>query len=84
MLCNKPVLGFAIPYTKDRNIKNLMIENIGMSKDMAVKKWFVENLFIPAENALKDKYEYHERHFIEVANEIRNIKNQLIEKIQSI
>jgi hypothetical protein len=33
---------------------------------------------------LKDKYEYPEWHFIEVANNIRNIKNQLIEKIQSI
>jgi type III restriction enzyme len=35
-------------------------------------------------NALKDKYGYPEWHFIEVANDIRNIKNQLIEKIQSI
>ncbi|MCC6722400.1 MAG: hypothetical protein IT243_09365 [Bacteroidia bacterium] len=78
MLCNKPVLGFAIPYNKDRNIKNLMIENIGMSKDMAVKKWFIENFCISAVNALKDKYAYPERHFIEVANDIRNIKNQLI------
>jgi ABC-type uncharacterized transport system involved in gliding motility auxiliary subunit len=33
---------------------------------------------------LRDKYEYSEWHFIEVANDIRNIKNQLIEKIQSI
>ena len=49
-----------------------------------LKKWFVENRWIPAVNALKDKYEYPEWHFIEVANDIRNIKNQLIEKIQSI
>ena len=31
-----------------------------------------------AVNALKEKYEYSEWHFIEVANDIRNIKNQLI------
>lgn len=70
--------------TKDGTIKNLMIEISGMSKDKAEKKWFVENRWIPAVNALKEKYEYPEWHFIEVANDIRNIKNQLIEKIQSI
>jgi type III restriction enzyme len=70
--------------SKDSTVKNLMIEISGMSKDKAEKKWFVENRWIPAVNALKDKYEYPEWHFIEVANDIRNIKNQLIEKIQSI
>jgi len=70
--------------SKDGTIKNLMIEISGMSKDKAEKKWFVENRWIPAVNALKDKYQYPEWHFIEVANDIRNIKNQLIEKIQSI
>jgi len=69
---------------KDGTIKNLMIEVSGMSKDKAEKKWFVENRWLPAVNALKDKYEYPEWHFIEVANDIRNIKNQLIEKIASI
>jgi len=64
--------------------KNLIIEISGFSKDKAEKKWFVENRWIPAVNALKDKYEYPEWHFIEIANDIRNIKNQLIEKIQSI
>jgi len=63
---------------------NLIIEISGMSKDKAEKKWFVENRWLPAVNALKDKYDYPEWHFIEVANDIRNIRNQLIEKIQSI
>jgi type III restriction enzyme len=70
--------------SKDGTIKNLMIEISGMSMDKAEKKWFVENRWIPAVNALKEKYEYPEWHFIEVANDIRNIKNQLIEKIQSL
>jgi type III restriction enzyme len=69
---------------KDGTIKNLMIEISGMSKDKAEKKWFVENRWLPAVNALKEKYEYPEWHFIEVANDIRNIKNQLIEKIASL
>ncbi len=61
-----------------------MIEISGMSKDKAEKKWYVENLWIPAVNSPNDKYEYPEWYFIEVANDIRNIKNQLIEKIASI
>jgi type III restriction enzyme len=64
--------------------KNLIIEISGISKDKAAKKWFVENRWIPAVNALKDKYGYAEWHFIEIPNDIRNIRNQLIEKIQSI
>ncbi|MEA5139225.1 BPTD_3080 family restriction endonuclease [Arcicella rigui] len=70
--------------TQDGVVKNLLIEISGMSNDKAEKKWFVENRWIPAVNALKDKYEYPEWHFIEIANDIRNIKNQLIEKIQSL
>lgn len=69
---------------RDGVVKNLIIEISGMSKDKNEKKWYVENRWLPAVNALKDKYDYPEWHFIEVANDIRNIKNQLIEKIQSI
>jgi type III restriction enzyme len=70
--------------TKNGSTKNLMIEISGMSKDKAEKKWFVENRWIPAVNALKDKYEHDEWHFMEVANDIRDIKNQLIQKISSL
>lgn len=69
---------------KDGTIKNLMIEISGFSKDKAEKKWFVENRWLPAVNALKDKYGYLEWHFIEIANDIRNIKNQVIDQIQNI
>jgi type III restriction enzyme len=68
----------------DGTIKNLMIEITGMSRDKAEKKWYVENRWLPAVNSLKEKYAYEEWHFIEIANDIRNIKNQLIEKIQSL
>lgn len=70
--------------SKSGDVKYLMIEISGMSKDKAEKKWFVENRWLPAVNAMKDKYEYPEWHFIEIANDIRNIKNQLTEKINSL
>lgn len=70
--------------SKDGTVKNLMIEISGMSKDKEEKKWFVENRWIPAVNALKDKYEYPEWHFVEIANDIRNIKNQIINAIKNI
>ncbi len=70
--------------SKDGTIKNLMIEISGMSKDKAEKKWFVENRWIPGVNSLREKYDYPEWHFIEIANDIRNIKNQLTEKIASL
>ena len=65
-------------------LKNIIIEISGMSKDKAEKKWFVENRWLPAVNALKDKYDYPEWHFIEIADDIRDINNQLIEKIKSL
>jgi type III restriction enzyme len=70
--------------SKDGSMKNLMVEITGFNTDKAEKKWFDENRWLPAVNALKDKFGYPEWHFIEIANDIRNIKNQLIEKIGSI
>ncbi len=69
--------------TKD-GIKNLIIEITGMNKDKAEKKWYVENCWLPSVNSLKEKYNYPEWHFVEIADDIRNIKNELIEKITKI
>ena len=63
---------------------NLIIEITGMSKDKAEKKWYVENRWIPAVNALKDKYNYGEWRFVEIANDIRNIKNQLADAMENL
>jgi type III restriction enzyme len=63
---------------------NLLIEITGMNKDKAEKKWTVENRWLPAVNAVKDKYGYAEWYFIEIANDIRNIKNELIDKVKSL
>jgi len=70
--------------TKDGTIKHLMIEISGMSKEKAEKKWYVENRWLPAVNALKDKYNYPEWHFIEISNDIRPLKTLLLNKIQSL
>lgn len=70
--------------TKDGKTVNLMIEITGMNKDKAEKKWYVENRWLPAANAVKEKYDYEEWHFIEIANDIRDIRNQIINKINSL
>ena len=63
---------------------NLIIEISGMNQDKAEKCWFVENRWLPAVNAVKDRYGYDEWHFIEIANDIRDIKNRLLDKIESL
>jgi len=70
--------------TKDGLIINLIIEVTGMNKDKADKKWYVENRWLPAVNEVREKYEMGEWHFIEIANDIRNIKQQLRNKINSL
>lgn len=69
---------------KDGTPKNLVLEVTGMNKDKVEKKWYVENRWLPAVNSAREKYGYDEWHFIEVANDIRNIKNEMIDKIQSL
>lgn len=65
-------------------IKNLIIEISGMNKEKEEKKWYVENRWLPAVNSLKDKYNYPEWHFIEIAEDIRDIKTQLKQKIEAM
>ena len=65
-------------------VVNLVIEITGMNKDKTEKKEFIEKRWLPAANALKDKHGYEEWHFIEVADEIRDIKNALKEKIKEM
>lgn len=68
----------------DGSMVNLIIEISGFSKDKAEKKWFVENRWLPAVNSRKDKYGYAEWYFLEIANDIRNLKNEIIGKISSL
>jgi type III restriction enzyme len=68
----------------DGSYANLMIEISGMSRDKTEKKWYVENRWLPAVNSVREKYGYDQWHFIEIANDIRNIRVQLMDKIKSL
>ncbi|MBN3034811.1 MAG: DEAD/DEAH box helicase family protein [Bacteroidales bacterium] len=70
--------------TRSGSVANLIIEITGMNTDKDEKKWFVENRWLPAVNAVREKYGMERWHFTEVAGDIRNIRNQLIDKITSI
>jgi type III restriction enzyme len=70
--------------TPSGSVKNLMIEITGQNHEKEEKKWYVQHRWLPAVNAVKHKYQYPEWHFIEIANDIRDIKTQLTEKIASM
>jgi type III restriction enzyme len=61
---------------------NLIIEITGMNKDKAEKRWYVEHRWLPAVNSVREKYGYDEWQFIEIAGDIRDIKNEIIAKVR--
>ncbi|MBS1684465.1 MAG: DEAD/DEAH box helicase family protein [Bacteroidetes bacterium] len=62
---------------------NLIIEITGANrKDKSLKKDFVTDLWLPAVNNIREKYDMPEWHYIEIANDIRDIKNQLLAKLK--
>lgn len=70
--------------TGSKKTINLIIEITGMSKDKTEKKWYVENRWLPAVNAVREKYGYDVWHFMEIAGDIRDIKNQIKAKLAEI
>ncbi len=73
-----------IAVCKGKNNKtfNLIIEITGMNKDKAMKKDYVQTRWLPAVNAVRERYGYNEWRFIEIAGDIRDIKNELIAAIE--
>lgn len=69
---------------KDGRTHNLIVEITGMSQDNAEKRWYVANRWLPAVNAVRDKFGYDEWHFLEIAGDIRDIKNEVLDKIESL
>ena len=67
--------------TPDGRRVNLILEVTGMNRDKAEKKWYVEHRWLPAVNAVRERYGHEAWDFIEIANDIRDIKNQLTAKI---
>lgn len=67
--------------TASGKIINLILEISGYNQDKVEKKWYVENRWLPAVNSVRDKYNYDEWHFLEIAGDIREIKNQIKAKL---
>ena len=63
---------------------NLILEISGYNRDKDEIKFYTENYWFAGGNAVREKYEYEEWHFLEVANDIRNTRQLLIDKIRSI
>ncbi len=92
-------LGFNVPYTKDgkdrnyvpdfiarirladKSTVNLIIEITGMNKEKEEKKWYVENRWLPAVNTDRN---YGHWSFVEVSEDIRTFKNELMAKINGL
>lgn len=68
----------------DGSLLNLIIEITGMNKDKAAKKDYTVNRWLPAVNNIKEQYGFDEWDFIEIANDIRDIKNQLKAQINAV
>jgi len=67
----------------DGTMMNLIIEITGMNREKAPKKDYVLNRWLPAVNNIKEQYRFDEWDFIEIANDISDIKNQLKNKINA-
>jgi len=74
----------AVCKTREKKTCNLIIEITGMNKDKAMKKDYVQTRWLPAVNAVRERYEYDEWRFVEIANDIRDIKNELIAAIEGM
>jgi type III restriction enzyme len=66
----------------DGSTLNLIIEITGMNTDKADKRDAVEHRWLPAVNAVREQYDMDEWAFIEVSQDIRDIRNQLRNAIQ--
>lgn len=62
---------------------NLIVEITGFAKDKAEKRYFMQERWLPAVNAQRDKLGLLPWHFVEITD-IERIKNRLTEEIQRI
>lgn len=70
--------------TDSGRVISLIVEITGMNRDKAAKKQYVEDRWLPAANAVREQYDMDQWFFVEIANDIRPIKNQLADKIGEI
>ena len=63
---------------------NLILEISGMRKDKALKKWTVENRWLPAVNRIRDQFGWDKWDFLEIANEVElaDLRNIVVERLE--
>lgn len=66
------------------SMANLIIEITGMDRDKKEKRWYVQNRWLPAVNAVRKDHGMDPWYFTEVAGDIRDIKNDLTRAIMAI
>ena len=64
---------------------NLVLEITGMRKDKALKKWTVENRWLPAVNRIRENHGWDKWDFLEIANEVElaDLRNILIKRLKN-
>ena len=67
--------------TRSGETINLILEITGMTRDKAEKKWTVENRWLPAVNAIREKHGWDRWDFLEIAEDIRDARNDILKKL---
>ena len=64
---------------------NLVLEISGMRKDKALKKWTVENRWLPAVNRIREQHGWDKWGFLEIANEVElaDLRNILVKFLKN-
>ncbi len=64
---------------------NLILEISGMRKDKALKKWTVENRWLPAVNRIREQRSWDKWDFLEIANEVElaDLRNILVKFLEN-
>ncbi len=70
--------------TPSGNIINLIIEVTGYNKDKEIKKRYVEKRWLPAVNNVRKKYGYDQWYFLEISEDIRDVKNDIRKRIEAL
>jgi type III restriction enzyme len=61
---------------------NLIVEVTGMKRDKVEKKRTVETRWLPAVNAIREKHGWDRWDFLEIAEDIRDARNDILKKLK--
>ena len=60
---------------------SLVVEVTGMKRDKTEKTWTMENRWLPAANAIRDKHNWDRWDFLEISEDIRDARNQILARL---